>query len=55
MMDGNGTLLIENDEWKRTGGGNAQLDGGIDYARYKESWADSGEPVAPEKCRASYP
>jgi signal transduction histidine kinase len=49
MMDENGTLLIENDEWKRTWGGNAQLDGGIDYDRYKGSWADTGEPVAPEK------
>jgi signal transduction histidine kinase len=49
MMDGDGRLLIENDEWKRTWGGNAQLDGGIDYARYKGSWADSGEPVAPEQ------
>jgi signal transduction histidine kinase/ActR/RegA family two-component response regulator len=49
MMDEHGTLAIENDEWKRTWGGNAHLDGGIDYARYKGFWADSGEPVAPEK------
>jgi len=48
MMDEHGALLIENDEWKRTWGGNAQLDGGIDYDRYRGSWADSGEPVAPE-------
>jgi signal transduction histidine kinase len=49
MMDEDGRLLIENDEWKRTWGGNAHLDGGIDYQRYQGSWADTGEPVAPEQ------
>ena len=49
MMDEHGSLLIENDAWKRTWGGNAQLDGGIDYDRYKGVWADSGKPVAPEE------
>lgn len=49
MMDENGTLLIENDEWKRTWGGNARLDGGIDYDRYRGAWAETGEPVAPEE------
>jgi hypothetical protein len=50
MMDEQGTLLlIENDEWKKTWGGNAQLDEGVDYRRYKGFWADSSEPVAMEK------
>lgn len=48
MMDENGTLLIENDEWRRTWGGNAHVDGAIDYARYQGTWADSGAPVAPD-------
>jgi len=49
MMDRHGALVIENDEWKRTWGGTAHQDGAIDYARYKGRWADSGEPVTPEK------
>ena len=49
MMDENGTMLIENDEWRRTWGGSARLDGGIDYDRYRGAWAETGEPVAPEE------
>lgn len=46
MMDEHGTLLIENAEWRRTTG--AQADAGADYMPYKGYWAESGAPVAPE-------
>lgn len=45
MLSEAGELLIENEEWIRTWGGNARTDGVIDYEKYKGFYPDTGAPL----------
>ena len=47
MLSEAGELLIENDEWIRTWGGNARTNGVIDYEKYKGFYPDTGAPLPP--------
>jgi signal transduction histidine kinase len=48
MLNEHGAMEIENAEWKRTWGGNAILNGVVDYAKYKGFRPETGEQLAPE-------
>jgi PAS domain S-box-containing protein len=49
MLDDKGAMVIENSEWKRTWGGNALLNGVVDYDQYKGFRPDSGERISKEE------
>lgn len=48
MLDENGAMVIENSEWKRTWGGNALLNGIVDYDQYKGFRPETGERINKE-------
>jgi signal transduction histidine kinase len=49
MLDGTGAMVIENAEWKRTWGGNALLNGIVDYDQYKGFRPETGERISKEE------
>ena len=49
MLDDKGAMVIENSEWKRTWGGNALLNGIVDYDRYQGFRPDTGERISKEE------
>lgn len=49
MLDDTGAMVIENAEWKRTWGGNALLNGIVDYDKYKGFRPDTGERIKKEE------
>jgi PAS domain S-box-containing protein len=49
MLDDKGAMVIENTEWKRTWGGNALLNGIVDYEKYKGFRPDTGECIKKEE------
>jgi PAS domain S-box-containing protein len=49
MLDENGAMVIENAEWKRTWGGNALLNGIVDYDKYKGFRPETGERISKEE------
>jgi PAS domain S-box-containing protein len=49
MLDENGAMVIENAEWKRTWGGNALLNGVVDYDQYKGFRPDTGKRISKEE------
>jgi PAS domain S-box-containing protein len=49
MLDETGAMVIENTEWKRTWGGNALLNGIVDYEKYKGFRPDTGERLKKEE------
>jgi PAS domain S-box-containing protein len=49
MLNESGAMVIENAEWKRTWGGNALLNGVVDYDQYKGFRPDTGERISKEE------
>jgi PAS domain S-box-containing protein len=49
MLDERGTMVLENDEWKRIWAGNALLDAIVDYGSYKGFRPETGERITAEE------
>lgn len=49
MLDEDGAVTLENDEWKRIWAGNAVVNSVVDYDRYKGFRPDTGERISAEE------